>query len=187
MFFDTNVLIDSDAFAKEVFSKDPEVSESIRGVLCDFIEGEALNLRKGTKILNLLKNDSEYSGYYFQTDFNSREGSARSLEDMPAPEMKEAVLVEYDKKLNPSGMLGDSKEAKRASASKSRFVDFSLLTVATVSAFRRKRQSVVVSRDRWIKLSCKSLQERYKLPIYSYDQWNFSFQEILNRVPRETR
>jgi hypothetical protein len=185
VFFDTNVLVDSDSLVKEVFRNDPKVSKSIGGVLCDFIEGEALNLKKGIEILEELKSSSEYFGYYFQTEYNSREGSSRALEDMPTPELKEVVLVEYDRKLNPSGMLGDSKEAKRAATSKSRFVDFSILTVATVSAFRRKRLSVIVSRDRWIKLSCKSLQEQFKLPIYCYDQWNFSFQEILNRMPKE--
>jgi len=185
--FDTNVLIDSDGFVKDIFGKDPRVSDNVRGVVCDFIESEMLNLKKGIRILDELKNDSEYLGFYFQTEYNSREGSAKSLEDMPTPEMKEAVLVEYDKKLNPSGMLGDSKEAKRASASKSKFVDFSILTVATISAFRRKRQSIIVSRDRWIKLSCKSLQNRFKLPLYCYDQWNFSMKEILDRVRTELK
>ncbi len=184
MFFDTNILVDAEDFSKQVFKKaESRTADPIRGVICDFIEGEALNLRKGLHIFDELKGPDFY-GYFFETDYNAREGSMRSLEDMPTGELKEAVLVEYDKKLDPSGMLGITKEATRASRSKSKFGDFSLLTVATISAFRRKRQSIIVSRDRWIKLSCKSLEAQFKLPIYCYDQWNFSAQEILNRVQK---
>jgi hypothetical protein len=183
VFLDTNILIDADEFVKHLFAKSSS-SYTVFGVICDFIEGETLNLRKPAGILDGLK-DSDRFGLYFETKYNSRDGSNKSLDDMPNGEMKEAVLVEYDKKLDPSGMLGISKEAKKASSSKSKFVDFSLLTVATISAYKRKRQSVIVSRDRWIKLSCKSLQEQFKVPIYCYDQWNYSTEEILNRARLE--
>lgn len=173
-------MIDAENFAREVFKKEESRSTDIfRGVICDFIEGEVLNLKKGSVIAELSKSD--YQGFYFETRYNSRDGSARALEDMPNREMKEAVLIEYDKKLNPSGMLGDSKEAKSAQRSKSKFGDFSLLTVATISAFRRKKQSIVVTRDRWVKLSCMSLEEKFKLPVYCYDQWNFSAGDIFGR------
>ena len=184
VFFDTNVLIDAEDLVRRVFKKKSGSAGILCGVVCDFIEGEALNLKRGSIIAELF-DDSQYHGFYFETAYNSREGSARALEDMPSSEMKEAVLVEYDRKLNPSGMLGDSKEAKNAQRSKSRFGDFSLLAVATISAFRRKRQSIVITRDRWIKLSCISLQRQFKLPIYAYDQWTFSPEEILDRSQRK--
>jgi hypothetical protein len=177
VFFDTNVLIDARDFAEQTFTK----PSPIYGVICDFIQGEILNLKKGSEIFEVLE-DPNYCGFYFETTYNSRDGSKRSLQDMPTTEMMEAVLAEYDKKLDPSGMQAVTKEAKRASVSKSKFVDFSLLTVATICAFRRKRQSIIVSRDRWIKLSCKSLETQFKLPIYCYDQWNYSTQEILSRA-----
>lgn len=177
MFLDTNVLIQEQWFAKFVFRKENQIS----GVICDFIRGEILNLKKGEEILENLK-EPNYGGYYFETTYNSKEGSRKSLDDMPNEEMKECVLAEYDKKLDPSGMQGITKEAKRASSSKSKFVDFSLLTVATVAAYRRKRQSIIVSRDRWIKLSSKSLYEKFRIPIYCYDQWSYSEEEILSRV-----
>lgn len=178
-------MIDAEEPVRQVFKKKSDLGSAdiFRGVICDFIEGEALNLKKGSIIAEL--GHADYEGFYFETNYNSRDGSARALEDMPNEEIKKAVLVEYDKKLNPSGMLGDSKEAKSAQRSKSRFVDFSLLTVATISASRRKRQSIIVSRDRWMKLSCKSLEEKFKLPIYCYDQWNFSVEEILGRSQRK--
>jgi len=183
VFLDTNVLIAADEFVKRIFEKS-SASYSVFGVICDFIMGETLNLRKETRILDDLKSTA-YFGYYFGTDYNSRDGSTRSLDEMPHDEMKEAVLFEYDKKLDPSGMLGTSKDAKKASSSKSKFVDFSLLTVATISAYRRKRPAAIISRDRWIKLSCKSLRERFKIPLYCYDQWNYSRQEILDRSAKE--
>jgi len=174
VFFDTNVLIADQEFSKFVFRKGNPIS----GVICDFIESEILNLKKSSGILETLKGPN-YGGYYFETVYNSKEGSRKSLDDMPNEEMKECVLVEYDKKLDPSGMKGVTKEAKRASSSKSRFVDFSLLTVATVAVYRRKRQSIIVSRDRWIKLSCRSLEEKFRIPIYCFDQWSYSEDEIL--------
>jgi hypothetical protein len=164
--------------------KRPTVRESdhlIFYVLLDFIEGEFLNLKTEKAILEALKGP-DYRGYYFQTTYNSRDGSRHALEDMPYAEMKEAVLGEYDRKLDPSGMRGDSKEAKRATWSKSRFVDHSLLAVATIAAYRRKKVSVILSRDRWIKLSCQALKEKFKMPIYCYDQYTFSIEEILTAV-----
>lgn len=177
MFIDTNVLIDPEAHADWFFTK----SDIFAPVICDFIEGEVLNLKR-QPILDALKKDPSHQGFYFETSYNSREGSKQSLKDMPTSGMAEAVLVEYDKKLDPSGMSNDTKEAKRASLSKSKFVDFSLLTVATICAFRRKKQAVIVTRDRWIKLSCRSLEEQFRLPIYCYDQWSFSVQEIALRA-----
>jgi hypothetical protein len=182
LFFDTNVLIDADEFVKQLFIKSaPQESVPVLlPVICDFIEGELLNLKK-TGTLEDLKGFN-YDGYIFESSYNSRDGVKRALEDMPISGMKEAVLVEYDKKLDPSGMRGETKEAKRASSSKSKFVDFSLITVASICAFRRKKLSVVISRDRWIKLSCKSLEEKFKLPILCYDQWTFSIGEILDEA-----
>jgi hypothetical protein len=179
LFFDTNVMIDADEFVKSVF-KASETPDYPRAVVCDFIEGEVQNLKKG-KLLQELKLPG-YFGYSFETSYNSKEEARHSIEDMPSSEMVEAVLVEYDRKLDPSGMQAKTKDAKRASNSKSKFVDFSLLTVATISAYRRKRQAVVISRDRWIKLSCNALHDQFKLPIYSYDQWNFSMDEVLARA-----
>lgn len=157
-------------------------TDTIRVVICDFIDGEVVNLKKGLPLLNELKNNPKYSALYFETKYNSREGALHALADMPTGEMAEAVLIEYDKKLDPTGMEGKTKDAKSAARSKSKFGDFSLLTVATISAFKRKKQAVVVSRDRWIKLSCKSLQMQFKLPIYCYDQWTFSLQEIISKA-----
>ena len=183
MFFDTNVLFDAEDLVKQIFRKQQPGTEIAWGVICDFIEGEARNLRKGLQLLHELKNP-EYLGYYFETGYNSREQSMHSFKDMPMGEMAEVVLVEYDKKLDPSGMHATTNNAKSAARSKSKFGDFSLLTVATIAAFRRKRQSVIVSRDRWIKLSCKALQEKFRLPLYCYDPWNFSVQEIIERANR---
>lgn len=183
LFFDTNILVDDEDFVRKLF-KNPSIPDSelsMLCVICDFVQGELLNLKKRAGILDDLR-APVYSGYQFVTAYNSRDGSERALEDMPNPEMKEVVLVEYDRKLDPSGVKSETKEAKRASASKSRFVDFSLITVATVSAHRRKRLSLVLSRDRWVKLSCKALEERFHLPIYCYDQWTFSIEEILRRT-----
>jgi len=185
LFFDTNVIVDADEFVKVLFKK-RETKESdpiLLPVICDFIEGELLNLKKVGTLEDL--KGSGYYGYIFESAYNSRVGAKRALDDMPSPEIKEAVLVEYDKKLDPSGMRGDTKEAKRASSSKSKFVDFSLMTVASVCAFRRKKLSVVISRDRWIKLSCKSLQAKFKQPVYCYDQRDFSSAEIVLRSQRK--
>jgi hypothetical protein len=182
IFLDTNVLIDAEDFVEGLFQK--QGVWILKGVLCDFIEGEARNLRKGREILEKLKLP-EFSGYYFETSYNSKEGSGKALEDLPTGEMKEAVLVEYDRKLDPTGMHATSKDAKNAARSKSRFTDFSLMTVAALAAYRRKRQSVIVSRDRWIKLSCKALEEKFQLSLYCYDQWNFSVEEILARSRNE--
>ncbi len=104
---------------------------------------------------------------------------------MPNDEMAEAVLVEYDRKLDPSGMFSVTDQAKSAARSKSKYGDFSLVTVATLAAFKRKKQSIIISRDRWIKLSCKALQEKFRLPIFCYDQWNFSVEEIMLRAQKE--
>ena len=183
VFFDTNVLFDAEDLVKQIFRKQQPGTEIAWGVICDFIEGEAKNLRKGLRVLDELKNP-EYLGYYLETGYYSRERSMHSLKDMPTGEMVEAVLVEYDKKLDPSGMHATTNNAKSAARSKSKFGDFSLLTVATIAAFRRKRQSVIVSRDRWIKLSCKALQEKFRLPLYCYEPWNFSVQEIIERANR---
>jgi len=182
VFLDTNVLIDAEDFVEGLFRKQDFLN--FQGVLCDFIEGEARNLHKGQEILEKLKL-REFSGYFFATPYNSKEGSGKSLEDLPSEEMKEAVLVEYDRKLDPSGMHATSKDAKNAARSKSRFTDFSLMTVATLAAYKRKKQSVIISRDRWIKLSCKALEEKFQLPLYCYDQWNFSVEEILARSRKE--
>jgi hypothetical protein len=181
IFFDTNVLLDAESLVKQIFRKEQSGNEIVWGVICDIIEGEVQNLRKGTRVLDELKTP-EYLGYYFETGYNSRERSMHSLKDMPTSEMAEAVLVEYDRKLDPSGMKATSENAKSAARSKSKFGDFSLLTVVTIAAFRRKRQSVVVSRDRWIKLSCKALQNKFRLPLYCYDPWDFSVQEIIERA-----
>jgi hypothetical protein len=181
VFFDTNVILDAEPYVNEVFGFDAGM---VRGVICDFIEGELVNLKKETTSMERLKKLPNSNGLYFETKYNSREGASKALADMPTGEMAEAVLIEYDKKLNPSGMLGNSKEAKSAARSKSKFVDFALLTVATVSALKRKKQSIVVSRDRWIKLSCKALEKQFKLPIYCYDQFSFSLQEIIDRTPK---
>jgi hypothetical protein len=181
VFIDTNILIDAYDFAETLFRKQETGTGVLRGVLCDFIEGEARNLRKGQRILGELKLPA-YLGFYFETTYNSQEGSGRALRDMPTGEMAEAVLMEYDRKLDPSGMLSATDQAKSAARSKSRYGDFSLVTVATLAAFKRKKQSIIVSRDRWIKLSCKSLQEKFRLPVFCYDQWNFSIDEILVRA-----
>jgi hypothetical protein len=184
VFVDTNVLIDADGFVKTIFRKQESEIRFLSGVLCDFIEGEARNLRKGQQILEELKLP-EYLGFYFETSYNSQEGSERSLKDMPTGEMAEAVLVEYDRKLDPSGILGATDQAKSAARSKSRYGDFSLVTVAALAAFKRKKQSIIISRDRWIKLSCKSLQEKFRLPVFCYDQWNYSIDEITLRAQKE--
>jgi len=140
-------LIEADDFVKNIFQKRKPGSEVLWAVLCDFIEGEARNLRKGQQILEELNLPSSF-GFYFETSYNSQEGSKRALDDLPSFEIAEAVLAEYDKKLDPSGMLDVSDLAKSAAHSKSRSVDFSLVTVATLAAFKRKKQSVIVSRDR---------------------------------------
>ncbi len=181
VFLDTNVLIDADNFVRSVFRKEKLGEEIFWGVLCDFVEGEARNLRRGQDILEELKSQ-DYSGFYFETSYNEKEGSKRALEDMPNSEMAEAILTEYDKKLDQSGLLGITSKAKSATWSKSRYGDFSLLTVASLAAFRRKKQSVIVSRDRWIKLSCKTLEEKFRLPLYCYDQWDFSAEKIAVRA-----
>ena len=189
IFFDTNALIDAKELVNSVFFPSPssEGEEELRvlGVICDFIEGEAKNLNKGLDTLEELNKKSPHpSGFYFETKYNSFEGARRALADMPTGEMAEAVLIEYDKKLDPSGMAAVTKQARRAADSKSKFGDFSLLTVATICASRRKKQSIIVSRDRWIKLSCKSLHKQFKLPIHCEDQWSFSLQEIMIRAKR---
>ena len=95
---------------------------------------------------------------------------------MPTQEMAKAVRVEYDKKLDSP----KPKEAKKRGDSK--FGDFSLITVAAISAVRRKKQSIIVSRDRWIRLACEALHDQFKLQLYCQDQRNFSIQEITDRV-----
>jgi len=87
----------------------------------------------------------EFAGIYFKTRYNIYEESNRSLDDMPSPEMAEAVRVEYDKTQGPASSP-DAKETTRNS--KSNLGDYSLLTVAVNSAYRRKRQSIIVTRDR---------------------------------------
>jgi hypothetical protein len=159
-----------------VFKTRPEAV--IVGVLCDFIEGEARNLGEGLEILKEIKNPEalQYNGIYFTTGYDSYEGARRSLKDMPTREMAEAVRLEYDKKLDSA----KPKEVKKRGDS--RFGDFSLITVAAISSFRRKRQSIIVSRDRWIKLACESLYEKFQLQVYCQDQRHFSIQEIVGRV-----
>jgi hypothetical protein len=147
-------------------------------VLCDIVEGEARNLKEGLAIIQEIKDPKalEYSGIYFTTGYDSYDGARRSLKDMPSPEMAEAVRVEYDKKLETP----KPKDGKKRGDSK--FGDFSLITVAAISAFRRKRQSVIVSRDRWIKLACESLHDKFQLQLYCQDQRHFSLKEIIDRV-----
>jgi hypothetical protein len=145
VFFDTNVILDSDGLLRYAFRAAGNLEATFLGVICDFIEGEVRNLRQGLEILEEIKNPAslQYNGFYFKTTCDSYAGARRSLEDMPTPEMAEAVRVEYDKKLDTP----PPKEVKKKRGD-SKFGDFSLLTVATISAFRRKRQSIVVSRDR---------------------------------------
>ena len=151
----------------------------VLGILCDFIEGETRNLKEGLEIIQEIKDPKvlEYSGIYFTTSYDSYDGSRRSLEDMPTPEMAEAVRLEYDKKLDSP----QPKDGRKRGDSK--FGDFSLITVAALSAFRRKRQSIIVSRDRWIKLACEALHKKFQLQLYCQDQRHFSMQEITDRVP----
>jgi hypothetical protein len=178
VFFDTNVILDSDGLLRYAFRAAGDFEATFLGVICDFIEGEVRNLRQGLEILEEIKNPAsiQYSGFYFKTTYDSYAGARRSLEDMPTPEMAEAVRVEYDKKLDSP----PPKELKKKRGD-SKFGDFSLLTVATISAFRRKRQSVVVSRDRWVKLACDSLAVTFQLQIHCQDPRHFSAQEILDR------
>ena len=130
-----------------MFKARTEEEPAILGVLCDFIEGEARNLKEGLAIIEEIKdpNSLDYGGIYFTTGYDSYDGFRRSLKDMPTPEMAEAVRVEYDKKLDSPSPKGGKKRGD------SKFGDFSLVTVAVISAHRRKRQSIIVSRDRWIK------------------------------------
>jgi hypothetical protein len=161
-----------------VFKARPESEAVILGVLCDLIEGEARNLGEGLEIIKEIKNPEalQYDGIFFITGYDSYDGARRSLKDMPSPEMAEAVRAEYDKKLDSS----KPKEGKKRGDSK--FGDFSLITVAAISAFRRKRQSIIVSRDRWIRLACEALHDQFKLQLYCQDQHNFSVQEITDRI-----
>ena len=177
VFFDTNAILDADVLIRYVFKSRVETESEILGVICDFIEGEAKNLRQGLGIIEEIRNPNshEYDGIYFKTQYDSYDGARRSLQDTPTPEMAEAVRVEYDRKLDSSKSVR-SKETKKRGDSK--FGDFSLLTVATIAASRRKRQSIIVSRDRWIKLACKALHEKFHLRLYCQDQWSFSLQEI---------
>jgi len=151
------------------------------GAICDFIEGEARNLNQGVSILEEIKNpdSAEFYGIYFKTRYNTYEESRRSLEDMPSAEMAEAVRVEYDKNLGPASSP-DAKGTTRNS--RSNLGDYSLLTVAVNSAYRRKRQSIIVTRDRWIKSACSSLQSKFGLMISSQDQFDFSMESTNERV-----
>ena len=148
------------------------------GVLCDIVEGEARNLKEGLAIIQEIKDPKalEYEGIYFTTGYDSYDGARRSLKDMPSPDMAEAVRIEYDKKLETPKPKNDKKRGD------SKFGDFSLLTVAAICAFRRKRQSIIVSRDRWIKLACESLRKKFQLQLYCQDQRHFSSQEITDRT-----
>ena len=177
VFFDTNVILDSEGLLRYAFKATGQIEAPFLGVICDFIEGEVRNLHQGLKILEEIKNPTSehYAGFYFQTTYDSYAGARRALEDMPSPEMAEAVRVEYDKKLDPP----PPKDLKKRGDSK--FGDFSLLTVATVCAFRRKRQSIVVSHDRWIKLACESLYKTFQLQIHCQDPRFFSVQQIMDR------
>ncbi len=179
MFFDTNVILDSEGLLRYAFRTSRDLETTFLGVICDFIEGEVRNLRKGLEILQAIRTPTSelYAGFYFKTTYDSYAGARRALEDMPTPQMAEAVRVEYDKKLDPSPL----KAVENRKRGDSKFGDFSLLTVATVCAFRRKRLSVVVSRDRWIKLACESLNKTFKIQIHHQDPRHFSVQDIVNR------
>jgi hypothetical protein len=164
-----------------VFNTRISSRNSILGAICDFIEGEARNLNQGVSILEEIKNpdSKEYAGIYFTTRYDTYEESRRPLEDMPSPEMAEAVRVEYDKTLGPASSP-DAKETTRNS--KSNLGDYSLLAVAVISAYRRKRESIIVTRDRWIKSACNSLQSKFGLMISIQDQFDFSMKSITDRI-----
>ena len=181
IFFDTNAIIDNEGLVRYVFDARISARSDILGVICDFIEGEARNLNKGIDILEEIKNPTatEFAGIYFKTKYNTYEESRRSLEDMPTPEIAEAVRVEYDKVLGPASSPNAKETTKHA---RSNFGDYSLLTVAAISAYRRKRKSIIVTRDRWIKSACSSLQSQFHLTISSQDQFDFSMKSITDRV-----
>jgi hypothetical protein len=179
IFFDTNAIIDSPELVRYIFNARGEADNGILGVICDFIEGEARNLKQGVEILDELKNpnSAELSGIFFKSHYNARDESKRSLEDMPTPEMKEAVLDEFDKVFPKASSPKAKTTTKKAG---SNYVDFALLTVATISSYKRKKQSIVVTRDRWVKSACESLRSKFSLPISSQDQFNFSMEPIVN-------
>jgi hypothetical protein len=164
-----------------VFNARISTRSDILGAICDFIEGEARNLNRGLVVLEEIKNpnSAEFEGIYFTTKYNTYEESRRSLEDMPTLEIAEAIRVEYDKTLGPASSPA-AKETTRYA--KSNYVDYSLLTVAAISAYRRKRQSIIVTRDRWIKSACNSLQSRFGLMISCQDQFDFAMRSITDRV-----
>ena len=178
------MLIDAKDLVEEVFLSASSADDEppVFGVICDFIEGEVRNLKKGLDTLEKLQTSASSRGFYFRTKYNSYEGAKRALDDFPNPEMAESVLDEYDKKLELSETGSRTTALRKGSDSKSKFGDFSLLTVAAICAARRKRQSIVVSRDRWIKLSCQTLRERFKLLLYCEDQWSFSIPDIVTRA-----
>ncbi len=83
---------------------DARNTNDVLGVICDFIEGEARNLKQGVGIIEEIKNPSSagFDGVFFKTRYDSRDGSRVSLEDMPTKEMAEAVRVEYQQDLKDS-------------------------------------------------------------------------------------
>jgi hypothetical protein len=181
IFFDTNAIIDNEGLVRYVFGARIRDRSDILGVICDFIEGEARNLKQGVDTLNEIKDPGtvEFDGIFFKTKYNSYEESKRSLEDMPSAEMAEAVRVEYDKVPElafPANLKPPARNPK------SNFGDFSLLTVAAVSAFRRKRQSIIVTRDRMLRSACESLRSTFGLMIFCQDQFGFSMKSINDRV-----
>ncbi len=181
VFFDTNAIIDNEGLVRYVFNARISTRSDILGVICDFIEGEARNLNRSLAVLEEIKNphSAEFDGIYFKTKYNTYGESRHSLEDMPTPEMAEAVRVEYDRILGPASSPAAKETTRNA---RSNLGDYSLLTVAAISSYRRKRQSIIVTRDRWIKSACNSLQLRFRLMISSQDQFDFSMKSITDRV-----